>query len=164
MSSIASHTSFFGKRYPIAVIDLQPGMIVEFSYRKDSIGPPTTKKYTVMIVDPKYKRPQDKEYFTHALNLEVANRTAILSLASKAGSTIANSKLQARKVDAEKLIIEGEPRDFYQKNVIRLIEGRGKGSYRTFKTTRLQSIQLINYKFPENIDYYDPSELDENEN
>jgi len=164
MSNIASHTAFFGKKYPISIPDLQPGMIVEFTYRKDSIGTPETKNYTVMIVDPRYKRSQDKEYFTHAVNLNVANRSAILGLAKKTGSTIANGKLQARKVDAEKLIIEGAPRDFYQKSVISLLAGAGKGSYRTFKTLRIRGIKLIDYKFPDNIDYYNPEELGKDEN
>lgn len=164
MSSIASHIAFFGHRYPISKTDLQPGMIVEFTYRKDSVGTPQVKKYTVMIVDPSFKRARDKEYFTHAVNLEFANRSQIIGIAKKTGATIANSTLQARKVNAEKLIVEGAPREFYQQSISGLLTGAAKSSYRTFKTERLQSIQLIDYKFPENIDYYDPEELDENEN
>jgi len=117
MSKLSSHRSFFGKRYPISKNELQPGMIVEFTYTKDSVGKPTTKRYTVMIVDPSFKRPQDRENFTHAINLDIAPRAAILDIARKAGSTRANSKLEARKVDAEKLLVEGKPRQFYQQTV-----------------------------------------------
>ena len=85
MSNIASHKSFFGKRYPISAKELQSGMIVEFSYRKTSVGKPETKRYTVMIVDPSYKRSQDKEPFTHAINLDIAPRAAILDLARTTG-------------------------------------------------------------------------------
>jgi len=164
MSSIASHIPFFGKRYPISKNDLQPGMFVEFSYRKDSVGTPETKKYTVMIVDPSYRRKQDKEFFTHAVNLEFASRSIILEIAKKTGTTVANSYLQARKIDAEKLIVEGAPRQFYQQSISNLLTGSGKGSYRTFKTIRVQGIQLIDYKFPEEVDYYNPEELNEDEN
>ena len=153
MSKLGTHRSFFGSRYSIAASDLQPGMIVEFSYRKDSVGKPETKRYTAMIVDPKFKRPQDKEPFTHALNLDVAPRSALIAIAKKTGTTIANGNLQARKVDAEKLIVEGQPREFYQTSISNLIQGSGKGSYRTFKTSRLNSISLIDYKFPTDIEF-----------
>jgi len=164
MSRLSTHRSFFGKRYPISRNDLQPGMIVEFTYTKDSVGKPTTKRYTVMIVDPSFKRPQDRENFTHAINLDIAPRAAILDIAKKAGSTRANSKLEARKVDAEKLLVEGQPRQFYQQTVADLIKGQGKGSYRTFKTLKIQSLQIIDYKFPDSIVFYDTDELTEDEN
>tara|TARA_R110000744_G_scaffold193849_2_gene312657 strand:- start:497 stop:991 length:495 start_codon:yes stop_codon:yes gene_type:complete len=164
MSNLASHKPHMGESYPIGITDLQPGMIVEFSYRKDSVGAPAVKRYTVMVVDPKFKRPQDKEYFTHAINLDIASRNVILELAKKTGSTVANSNLQYRKVYAEKLIVEGQPRQFYQKTISGLITGSGKGSYRTFKTLKIQNLILYNYQFPENINHYDPTELDEHEN
>lgn len=151
------------RSFPIGVDQLQPGMIIQFLYRKDSVGKPETKQYTTMIVDPKFKRPQDKEHFTHALNLEVASHNTIVEIARQTGSTIANSELQFRKVFAEKLIVEGKPREFYQKSIADLLQGPAKGSYRTFKTSRIRSIKLYNYLFPEDINYYDPEELDENE-
>ena len=164
MSSIVSHKPHMNGSYPITLNDMQPGMIVEFTYKKDSVGAPQVKKYTVMIVDPRFKRPQDKEDFTHAINLEVAPRTALIELAKTTGSTLANSNLLYRQVYAEKLIVEGQPRQFYQKTIADLIKGSGKGSYRTFKTRRIQNLILYNYRFPEYIDHYDPSELDDDEN
>jgi len=164
MTKISTHISFLGSRYPISIGDLQPGMIVEFSYRKTSVGRPETKKYIVMVVDPRHRRIQDKEDFTHAINLDVAPRTAILDIARRTGATMANSNLEARMVYADKLLVEGQPRQFYQNSVAQLISGQGKGSYRTFKTLKIQGISLIDYTFPDSIDYYDPSELDENEN
>jgi len=163
MSSLTTHRAHMAGSYPIGVSDLQPGMIVEFTYKKDSVGSPEVKRYTVMVVDPKFKRTQDKEDFTHAINLDVAPRSAIIELAKRTGSTIANSDLQYRKVFAEKLIVEGQPRQFYQKAIAGLIQGSGKNSYRTFKTKRIQNLKLYNYLFPENINHFDPSELDENE-
>ena len=157
MTKLSSHNAFFGNRYPIAVAELQPGMIVEFTYRKDSVGKPETKRYTVMVVDPKFKRPQDKEFFTHAINLDIASRAALLDVARKTGATMANSTLEARMVRADKLIVEGTSRDFYQRTISNLISGQGKGSYRTFKTIRLQGIQIIDYIFPTYIDHYDPT-------
>ena len=159
MSSLATHRSFFGSKYNISISDLQPGMIVEFTYHKDSVGKPETKRYTVMVVDPKFKRPQDKENFTHAINLDIAPRAAIIDLAKKTGSTRANGKLEVRKVNAEKLLVEGQPRQFYQSSIANLVSGKGKGSYRTFKTLRIQSLQIIDYKFPDDIDFYDIDEL-----
>ena len=164
MSKLSTHRSFFGRKYPISRNELQPGMIVEFSYTKDSSGKSETKRYTVMVVDPSFKRPQDKEFFTHAINLDVAPRAAILDIAREAGSTRANSKLEARKVDAEKLLVEGQPRQFYQQTVADLITGKGKGSYRTFKTLKIQSMQIIDYRFPDDIDFFDTTELTEDEN
>lgn len=164
MSNLTSHNAFINGSYPIPVNDLQPGMIVTFTYRKDSVGQPVVKRYTVMIVDPRFRRVQDTEDFTHAINLEIAPRTAIIELAKKTGSTIANSNLQYRKVFAEKLIVEGQPRQFYQKSIANLIKGSGKGSYRTFKTKRIQSLILHDYLFPDYITHYAPSELDTDEN
>ena len=164
MSSIVSHKPHMGGSYPIPLNDLQPGMVVEFTYRKDSVGQPEVKRYTVMIVDPQFRRPQDKEDFTHAINLEVAPRSIIVELAKQTGSTFANSNLQYRQVYAEKLIVEGQPRQFYQKTIAGLIKGSGKGSYRTFKTRRIQNLILYDYQFPEYIHHYDPSELDDDEN
>lgn len=164
MSKLSTHRSFFGNRYPIAVSDMQPGMIIEFSYRKTSGKTPETKRYTVMVVDPKYKRVQDKEPFTHAVNLDIAPRVALLDIAKKTGVTMANSKLEVRKVYADKLITEGAPRQFYQSSIADLISGKGKGSYRTFKTGKIQSIQLIDYKFPDTIEYFNSKELADDEN
>tara|TARA_R110000851_G_scaffold296961_2_gene452163 strand:+ start:2701 stop:3195 length:495 start_codon:yes stop_codon:yes gene_type:complete len=164
MSRLSTHISFFGSRYAITVNDLQPGMVVEFMYRKTSVGKPETKRYTAMIVDPKYRRPQDKEDFTHAINLDVAPRVAILDIARRTGATMANSNLEARMVYADKLLVEGGSRQFYQNSISQLISGNGKGSYRTFKTIKILQIQLIDYTFPNSIKFYDPSELNDNEN
>lgn len=164
MSKISTHRSFFGKRYPISTNDLQPGMVVEFTYRKTSVGKPETKKYTVMVVDPSFKRPQDKEPFTHAVNLDIAPRSVILNIARKTGATMANSQLEARKVYADKLIVEGAPREFYQSSIANMLIGEGKGSYRTFKTAEIQSLVLIDYIFPDSIEYITPQEINNNEN
>ena len=160
MTKLSTHISFFGSRYPIGINDLQPGMVVDFSYRKTSVGPPETKRYSVMIVDPRYRRTQDKEDFTHAINLDVAPRDAILDIARKTGATMANSYLEARRVYADKLLVEGQPREFYQDSIAQLISGQGKGSYRTFKTLRIQGLQLIDYIFPKSIDHYDEEASD----
>ena len=164
MSKLSTHRAFFGSKFSISPIDLEPGMIVEFSYTKKSKKKAETKRYIVMIVDPAYKRPQDKEEFTHALNLEFAPRTAILELAKQTGCTLSNSNLLARKVFAEKLIVEGTSRQFYQNKISEIISGQGKGSYRTFKTNKLFNIQLIDYIFPRSIEYFEPEELNEDEN
>ena len=163
MSKLTTHISFFGKRYPVTINDLTPGMMVQFSYAK-KVGKNTQNKvYTVMIVDPRFRRPQDKEDYTHAVSLEFASRDAILDIARTTGATMANSSLEVRKVYVDKLIVEGQPRQFYQKVIADLIQGSGKNSYRTFKTKRIQNLKLYNYLFPENINHFDPSELDENE-
>jgi len=158
MSKLSTHMPFIGKKFSISIDELEPGMIVDFGYQKDSVGAPENKKYTVMIVDPSFKRPQDKENFTHALNLDVASRASILEIAKTTGSTLANSNLLARKVNAEKLIVEGQPRQFYQQSISKLLTGGGKGSYRTFKTSRLKGIHLIDYTFPQEVVYISPTE------
>ena len=160
MSKLSTHTSFFGNRYPVSVNDLAPGMIVQFSYRKGVGNKTQTKNYTVMIVDPRFRRVQDKEDYTHAISLEYASRDAILDIARKTGATMANSYLEARKVYVDKLLVEGQPREFYQESVSSLIAGKGKGSYRTFKTLRIQGVQLIDYIFPKSIDHYDAEASD----
>ena len=112
MSRLGTHKPFFLNRYPVNANDLQPGMIVEFSYTKTSVGKPETKRYTVMIVDPSFKRTKDKEPFTHALNLDIASRADIVGIANTTGAIMANSKLEARMVYADKLLVEGAPREF----------------------------------------------------
>ena len=164
MSKLGSHNSSIGNKYPISINDLIPGMIVEFTYRKDSVGKPQTKRYVVMIVDPSFQRPNDKESMTHAINLDVAPRASLLEVARKTGTTIANSNLQARRIEAEKIVAPGEPRQFYQSTIAGLLTGAGKGSYRTYKTDRIKGIQLIDYKFPEEIEFRDPGELNYDEN
>ena len=156
MSKLSTHKSFFLNRYPLSINDVQPGMIIEFSYRKTSVGKPETKRYTVMVVDPSYKRVKDKEPFTHAINLEIASRNDLLDIARSTGATMANSILEARRVYADKLLVEGVPREFYQNTIVNLITGPGKGSYRTFKTGKIQNLQLIDYSFPDDIEYFDP--------
>lgn len=163
MSKLSTHLSFFGNRYPISVNDLLPGMIVQFTYRKGQGNKDANKVYNVMIVDPRYRRVKDKEDFTHAINLEFAPRDAILDIARRTGSTQANSNLSARRVYADKLLVEGQPRDFYQDSISNLIKSKGKGSYRTFKTMRIMGIQLIDYIFPDSIDYTEPDEQTQNE-
>ena len=164
MSKLSTHRSFLGNKYPISVSELTPGMVVEFSYRKTSVGKPETKMYTVMIVDPRFRRSKDKEDFTHAINLDFCPRASILEIARRTGCTAANGNLQVRQINAEKLIVEGQPREFYQEQIIRLISQAGKGSYRTFKTLKIQGIKLVDYIFPDSIEYYDPEEIDQNEN
>ena len=158
MSKLASHRAFFGNKYPISINNLQPGMIVEFSYRKTSVGKPETKRYTVMVVDPSYKRVKDKEPFTHAINLDVASRNVLLDIARQTRATMANSALEARRVYADKLLTEGQPREFYQSTIADMIKGDGKGSYRTFKTSEIRGLTLIDYIFPDNIEYFDLDE------
>jgi len=153
-----------GSKYSITINDLVPGMIVEFSYKKDSVGPPEIKQYTVMIVDPTFRRPQDIEAMTHAINLDVAPRSALLEIARKTGTTIANSNLQARRVLAEKIVGAGAPRQFYQSAIAGMLRGPGKGSYRTYKTARIKGLKLIDYKFPQEIDFTNPEELSTDEN
>ena len=58
-------------------------------------------------------------------------------------------------VYADKLLVEGSSREFYQSTVAGLISGQGKGSYRTFKTLKIQGIYLIDYSFPDSINYID---------
>ena len=163
MSKLTTHISFFGDRYPISVNDLLPGMIVQFTYKKEVNKKTVTKLYNVMIVDPRFRRVQDTQDFTHAINLEFAGRDAILDVARRTGATMANSYLQARRVYADKLLVEGQPRQFYQDTISQLISGKAKGSYRTFKTLRIMGVVLIDYIFPDTIDYIDPSELSDNE-
>ena len=157
MSNLSTHTSFFGKRTPIPMSRLEPGMIVEFSYSKIKKGAPINSRYAVMIVDPRLRRPQDKEDHTHAISLEVAPRAAIVEIAYRSGITDVSGDLQTKRVCAEHLLVEGTTREFYQEHIIKLIAGQGKGSYRTFKTLRITNIQLIDYIFPDYIEYHDPS-------
>jgi len=164
MTKLSTHRSFFGNKFPISVNDLQPGMVVDFSYRKTSVGRPETKRYIVMIVDPRFRRPKDKEDFTHAINLDFAPRASILEIARRTGCTTANGNLEARRIYADKLIVEGQPREFYQEQISNLISGQAKGSYRTFKTLKIQGVQLIDYIFPDSIEYFEQEELDDNEN
>ena len=121
MSSLSTHLSFFGKRHSIPLSKLEAGMIVEFSYSKIKKGVPVKSRYTVLIVDPRFRRPQDKEDFTHAISLEVAPRAALLDIATLSGITDVSGDLQTKRVCAEHLLVEGTSREFYQEHIIKLI-------------------------------------------
>ena len=93
---------------------LTKGMIVRMRYKKlDG----KSKEYWVLILQPRWKGPTDKNYLIHALNLDVLPTADLFRLAEETGVIGSRSLLANRRLDIDKLQLDMSSRRFYNSNL-----------------------------------------------
>lgn len=132
-------------RYSIPPSNLKRGMLVEAVYKKtdDSLG-----KYILLILDENYLN------YVHALSVEHFKPAILDEMARKYGVIPVNKKLNTfRQINIPKLYINKTPQVFYEviKKQLQSPTIYNK-SYRTFKLGRFSSINVLDYKFADDIE------------
>ena len=121
---------------------LTKGMIVRMRY-KQLDG--KSKEYWVLILQPKWRGPGDKNYLIHALNLDALPTSELIKLAEETGVIGSKSLWVNRRLDIEKLQLDMSSRQFYNSN---LKNAKLLGSaYRTYLFDNVVSIRVCDYNF-----------------
>ena len=121
---------------------LTKGMIIRMRYKKlDG----KSKEYWVLILQPRWKGPTDKNYLIHALNLDVLPTAELFKLAEEIGVIGSKSLWADRRLDIEKLQLDMSSRRFYNTN---LKNAKILGSaYRTYLVNNVVSVRVCDYDF-----------------
>ena len=121
---------------------LTKGMIVRMRYKKlDG----KSKEYWVLILQPRWKGPTDKNYLIHALNLDVLPTAELFRLAEETGVIGSRSLWANRRLDIDKLQLDMSSRRFYNSN---LKNAKILGSaYRTYLFNNVVSVRICDYDF-----------------
>ena len=104
-----------------------------------------SKEYWVLILQPRWRGPGDKNYLIHALNLDALPISEFLKLAEETGVIGSKSLWVNRRLDIEKLQLDMSSRQFYNSN---LKNAKLLGSaYRTYLFDNVVSIRVCDYNF-----------------
>ena len=104
-----------------------------------------SKEYWVLILQPRWKGPTDKNYLIHALNLDVLPTAELFKLAEETGVIGSKSLWADRRLDIEKLQLDMSSRRFYNAN---LKNAKILGSaYRTYLVNNVVSVRVCDYDF-----------------
>ena len=119
---LGGHNNKIEKKAPIAVNQLQKGMVINFTYnKKASKGKPAkSKTYLALVLNPRYQG------FVHALSMEMA-------------------------LDFPKIVMKEASLKFYASAVKKLIGNKLGKSYRTFIIKSFGPLSVIDYEFDEKI-------------
>jgi len=143
MSYISQHTNRIGKKFTIPWLSLEPGMVVEVSYRKlpDKNGIRQVKTYLMLVMHPgKWGGVKH----THCLKMENVSISVIKYLVKTYGVIDTKSLQKVRRINLPLLDI-GNPKYFY----LNEIKGESKfeDTYRTLILGSLLTIRAIDYNF-----------------
>ncbi len=151
MSQLSSHQALVENAYAINKQTVQPGMILEFVYTKISKqGKQSSGKYMILATSDFVKRSFDSVKMLHGVTLEVVPKGGLVLLAKSTGLEWANSKLKARKLKLEKVLVR-DAKAYYSGVIKGAIAGSLKGSYRTFREDRIGAIKICEYKWPKEL-------------
>ena len=121
---------------------LTKGMIVRMRYKKlDG----KSKEYWILILQPKWKGPTDKNYLIHALNLDVLPTTELFKLAEETGVIGSRSLWTNRHLDIDKLKLDMSSRRFYNSN-LKNVKILGS-AYRTYLFNNVVSVRICDYDY-----------------
>ena len=121
---------------------LTKGMIVRMRYKKlDG----KSKEYWVLILQPRWKGPTDKNYLIHALNLDVLPTAELFRLAEETGVIGSRSLWTNRHLDIDKLKLDMSSRRFYNSN-LKNVKILGS-AYRTYLFDNVVSVRVCDYDY-----------------
>ena len=142
MAYLSQHIGNILQEAPLNTPALTKGMIVRMRYKKlDG----KSKEYWVLILQPRYKGPSDKNYLIHALNLDVLPTTELFKLAEETGIVGSRSLWLNRRLDIDKLQLDMSSRRFYNSN-LKNIKILGS-AYRTYLFDNVVSVRVCDYDF-----------------
>jgi len=154
MSKITQHRTRIRKRYNYSKGTLEPGMIIEMTYkRRAKKGDPTkleTKKYMVVVLDPLYKG------YLHGISLEEISSGQLNKLGNtwgldnvnKGSAVITEGILTGLKIP--KVKIAGDSGRFYSAEFAKT-KPPVIDSYRTFNIKNVGSVVVVDYEWDKQI-------------
>ena len=148
MNYFNQHLTFKQSAAIIPKHQLQKGMIIQNRYRnlEDKI-----KDYMFLILNPEFRGK------VHVLNLNEISTIRFNELARQTGVRII-PKFRKRGLIIPKLIMKESSNRFYYSKLAINMEKLYNNSYRTLFLNKMQLVQLIDYKFDEDIeDHYIPN-------
>tara|TARA_R100000315_G_C5225316_1_gene136506 strand:+ start:895 stop:1350 length:456 start_codon:yes stop_codon:yes gene_type:complete len=148
MNYFNQHLTFKQSAAIIPKHQLQKGMIIQNRYRnlEDKI-----KDYMFLILNPEFRGK------VHVLNLNEFSTIRFNELARQTGVRII-PKFRKRGLIIPKLIMKESSNRFYYSKLAVNMEKLYNNSYRTLFLNKMQLVQLIDYKFDEDIeDHYIPN-------
>ena len=142
MAYLPQHTQNVLQEAAINTNALTKGMIVRMRYKKlDG----KSKEYWVLILQPRWKGPTDKNYLIHALNLDVLPTAELFRLAEETGVIGSRSLWTNRHLDIDKLKLDMSSRRFYNSN-LKNVKILGS-AYRTYLFDNVVSVRVCDYDY-----------------
>ena len=143
----AEHTNKIEKIAPIAVNQLQKGMVIKSTYKKKRKKgqPAESKTYMILILNPKY------EGFVHALSMEEFNSKELNKLAEKYGLTYLKVPPKFKALNFPKIVMTESSQRFYASAIKKLIGNQLGKSYRTFLIPSFGPLSVVDYEFDKRI-------------
>ena len=142
MPHISQHIQNIIQEAALTKQALTKGMVVRMRYKKlDG----KSKEYWVLILQPRWKGPGDKNYLVHALNLDMIPVTEFYRLAEETGVVGSRSLWTNKRLDIDKLQLDMSSRRFYNSN-LKNVKILGS-SYRTYLFDNVVSIRVCDYDF-----------------
>jgi hypothetical protein len=142
MAYLPQHIQNVLQEAPLNTTALTKGMIVRMRYKKlDG----KSKEYWVLILQPRWKGPTDKNYLIHALNLDVLPTTELFKLAEETGVIGSRSLWANRRLDIDKLQLDMSSRRFYNSN-LKNVKILGS-AYRTYLFNNVVSVRICDYDY-----------------
>lgn len=142
---ISQHISNIEGKIAIHPRLLEKGMIAEVIYTKIEKGNPITKKYLILVLQPLFQG------YMHVLKLQLVSPLELINLAKSNGLIYSKRVLRMKKLNLSKILMDKSSQQFYTQDIKRILNTKLNNSYRKFDISRVQSAQLIEYKFPKSI-------------
>lgn len=135
------------RRIPYNIKKAQKGMIFEVWY-KDLNN--EVNKYYILILNPKYRFPGEKEWKIHAIKLNHFPVTALNLLAETYGIKFIPLLQRFKMLDVTKFVQEVSSQRFYRSEIKMLM--KRFPSYRTFFYDKFVKSNLVDYKYDDKIE------------
>jgi len=144
--SINYYNSHVGKKQSSLIIpkyDLQKGMIVQANYQTQD---KKLKPYMFVVLNREFRGK------VHLLSLNEMSPIQLNNMARRVGVRVI-PKFKKRGLDFEKIIMTESSNRFYNSKLAGNMDSWYNDSYRTFFLKNIRLIQLIDYKWDEDIEY-----------
>jgi len=144
---LGEHNTKIEKKAPIALNQLQKGMVVNFRYKKKQRKgkPAESKDYLALILNPSY------EGFVHALSMGMFSNKELNNMAEKYGLVHLKVPPKFKALDFPKIVMKESSQRFYASAVKKLIGNKLGKSYRTFLIKSFGPLSVIDYEFDQRI-------------
>ena len=125
---LPEHTNKIEQIAPLAVNQLQKGMVIKSTYKKKRRKgqPAESKTYMMLILNPKY------EGFVHALSMGEFNSKELNKLAEKYGLTYLKVPPKFKALNFPKIVMTESSQRFYASAIKKLIGNQEKRNYSKF--------------------------------
>ena len=138
-----SHVSKKQSSIIIPKYDLQKGMIIQANYQTQENG---LKPYMFVVLNREFRGK------VHLLSLNKMTPIQLNNMARRVGVRVI-PKFKKRGLDFEKIIMTESSNRFYNSKIASNMDTWYNDSYRTFFLKNIRLIQLIDYKWDEDIEY-----------